>query len=100
MKPVICIHQIGKVGSTSVLKTLNHFLPSEKIHQTHGLSERRMLDSIIRWLDRSRRKPGFKPSPNLLSSIEVSGYLRGGTAQRDWYLLFLVRDPIGRHVSA
>ncbi len=100
MKPVICIHQIGKVGSTSVLQTLNHFLPGEKIHQTHGLSERRMLDSIIRWLDRSRRSPGFKPSPNLLSSIEVSGYLHGGLEQRDWYLLSLVRDPIGRNVSA
>lgn len=100
MKPVICIHQVGKVGSTSVLKTLNHFLPGEKIHQTHGLSEHQMLDAIIRWLDRSRRNPGFKPSPNLLSSIEVSGYLCGGTAQRDWYLLSLVRDPIGRNVSA
>ena len=100
MKPVICIHQIGKVGSTSVLKTLDHFLPGEKIHQTHGLSERRLLASIVRWLDRSKRSPGFKPAPNLLSSIEISGYLRGGLAQRDWYLLSLVRDPIGRNVSA
>lgn len=100
MKPVICIHQIGKVGSTSVLRTLDRFLPGEKIHQTHGLSERRLLDSISRWLDRSKRSPGFKPSPNLLSSIEISGYLHGGLAQRDWYLLSLVRDPIGRNVSA
>jgi hypothetical protein len=100
MKPVICIHQVGKVGSTSVLKTLSRFLPGEKIHQTHSLSERVMLDSILRWLDRSRRSPGFRPSPNLLSSIEISGYLQHGLAQRDWYLLSLVRDPIGRNVSA
>ena len=101
MNPVtICVHQIGKVGSTSVVETLRDLMPGETIHQTHGLSERRMLDSIRRWLERSRRMPGFKPQYNLLSSIELSGYLQAGFAHRDWYVLSLVREPIGRNVSA
>ncbi|MDD5198745.1 MAG: putative capsular polysaccharide synthesis family protein [Terrimicrobiaceae bacterium] len=101
MKPaILCVHQVGKVGSTSVLETLRRHLPRERIFQTHVLSERAVLASIREWIGRSQARPGFQPQWNLLASIELSGRLAKGIAAADWYLLSLVREPVGRNVSA
>jgi hypothetical protein len=102
MKPaIISVHQVGKVGSTSVLKTLGNLLPQEKIHQTHVLHEKSVLASISEWIHRWQRTPNCVMPSNILSSIAVSGQLaHGGVAATDWYLLSLVRDPVARNVSA
>ncbi len=100
MSAVIAVHQVGKVGSTSVVDTLRDLLPGEIIHQTHMLSERRMLDALRRWLGRSRCFPNFRIQENMLSSIELSRSLVQGLSQHDWYLMTMVREPIARNVSA
>ena len=97
MSAVVAVHQVGKVGSTSVVDTLRDLLPGEPVHQTHALSERRMLDAMRRWLERSQRISEFKMRENLVSSVEVSRALAEGLPQHDWYLLSLVREPIARN---
>jgi hypothetical protein len=96
---ILCVHQIGKVGSTSVLETLKHLLPAEKIHQTHVLHERAVLGSIRQWLGEFRNAQRPRPPRNLLASVELSRRLAAGTHVDDWYLLSLVREPISRNIS-
>jgi hypothetical protein len=100
MSAVFSVHQVGKVGSTSVVDTLRDLLPGQTIHQTHVLSERRMLDALQRWLTRSRRFSEFRIQENMHSSIEVSRALANGLSKYDWYLMTMVREPIARNVSA
>ena len=100
MSAVISVHQVGKVGSSSVVEALRELLPGQHVHQTHVLSERRLLDALRRWLGRSQQFPGFRFYDHLRSSIEISKALAQGLSRQDWYLMSLVREPIARHVSA
>lgn len=96
---ILCVHQIGKVGSTSVLETLQHLLPREKIYQTHVLHERAVLGSVRQWVDEFRKAQRPRPPRNLLASVELSRRLAAEPPAEDWYLLSLVREPISRNIS-
>jgi Putative capsular polysaccharide synthesis protein len=96
----ICVHQVGKVGSTSVIETLRDLLPDIVIHQTHVLSSRALAASLSQWLERERRSPGIRIPTNLRSSIAMSSLLEPGVASDEWHVLSLVREPVGRNVSA
>lgn len=97
--PVICVHQMGKVGSTSVVAALQRLFPAQKIHQTHLLSDAGVLRGMEWWLDQPKA-PEVKMPDHLLASIELGRRLADGIEATDWHLVCLVREPLGRNVSA
>jgi hypothetical protein len=90
---------MGKVGSTSVVAALQRLLPAQKIHQTHLLSDAGILRGMEWWLDQPTA-PEAKVPDHLLASIELGALLAGGVESAEWYLVCLVREPLGRNVSA
>ncbi len=100
MKPaVICVHQIGKVGSTSVASALQRRFPTRKIYQTHALSEGGVLNGMAWWLDRPEA-PRCKFPDHLSGSIELRRRFGGDFSAARWFVLCLVRDPLQRDLSA
>jgi hypothetical protein len=100
MKPVVlCVHQIGKVGSTSVVSALQRRFPTEKIYQTHALSEAGVLNGMAWWLGRPDA-PRCKFPDHLSGSLELRRRFGGGFSAARWFLLCLVRDPLLRDISA
>lgn len=90
---------MGKVGSTSVVSALQRIFPAQRIHQTHLLSDEGVLRGMEWWLDQPNA-PRVKVPDHLLASIELGRQLADGVDSADWYLLCLVREPVGRNVSA
>jgi hypothetical protein len=90
---------MGKVGSTSVVSALQRIFPAQRIHQTHLLSDEGVLRGMEWWLDQPN-VPRAKVPDHLLASIELGRQLADGVDSADWYLLCLVREPLGRNVSA
>ncbi|MGH8046383.1 MAG: putative capsular polysaccharide synthesis family protein, partial [Chthoniobacterales bacterium] len=100
MRPaILCVHQIGKVGSTTVAQALQRMLPDQEIHQTHFLSERGVLKCMEWWLNRAQ-SPRFRLADHVSRSIELRRHFVRRQQSVNWYLFTLVREPIGRNVSA
>jgi hypothetical protein len=100
MRPeILCVHQIGKVGSTTVSATLERMLPDRRIYQTHALSDTGVLFAMERWLA-NPAAPRLNVPYHLLRSIELARHISRGVESADWYVLSLVREPLGRDVSA
>jgi hypothetical protein len=90
---------MGKVGSTSVVSALQRIFPAQRIHQTHLLSDEGVLRGMEWWLDQPNA-PRVKMPDHLLGSIDLGRQLADGVDSADWYLICLVREPLGRNVSA
>jgi len=90
---------MGKVGSTSVVAALQRLFPAQKIHQTHLLSDAGVLRGMEWWLDQPKA-PEVKLPDHLLASIELGRRLADGVEAAEWHLVCLLREPLGRNVSA
>jgi len=100
MKPVVlCVHQIGKVGSTSVVNALQRRFPERTVHQTHALSETGVLNGMAWWLGQPGA-PRCKLPDHLSASMELRRRFAGDFSTARWFLLCLVRDPLRRDISA
>lgn len=86
----ILIHQMGKVGSTSVYKTLCRKWPNKRIFHTHFLNS----DRIARFID---KEPMGKSHRYV---IEREWILRHLDRFQSIYIITLVRDPVARNISA
>ncbi len=98
-RPIFCVHQIGKVGSTTVARALQRMLPQEKIHQTHILDQERLLYALGIWLQHPDAPRG-KFQNHLASSIELRKQFLSMAGSNRWWVISLVRDPLARNVSA
>lgn len=91
----IVVYQMGKVGSTSVVQTLQALLPDRPVYNVHHLTEDG-LDYIARvYSGLGRAFPGqaYWAARYLRDRLEASP---GGR----WDLIALTRDPVARNVSA
>jgi len=96
---ILCVHQVGKVGSTTVAHVLQRMYPDRRVHQTHVFDEVALLKSLVAWMDHPD-SPRTKLSDHLVSSVELRKFLGAGGLVRDWWMISLVREPMGRNVSA
>jgi hypothetical protein len=100
MKPeILCVHQVGKVGSTSVTAALSAMFPERTVYQTHTLSEIPLLNHLDFWLGHPAA-PRINLGHHLRGSFELGKHLAEGVESVNWYLLSLVRDPLSRTISA
>ena len=92
---LIVVHSMGKVGSTSIEKTLKEMNLDIPIYHTHFLNHDRLESHIKRLKDRN--------SP-ILEHLKVSQHLTKelstGPKNKKWKIVTLVRDPIARNISA
>lgn len=92
----ILVFQMGKVGSSSVVKSLKQTLPDTTIHHIHFLHD---LDGI----EKAIRESWFN-SPAQMAHLDHCRAIRreidAGDPGTRWKVITLVRDPVGKAVSA
>lgn len=96
---ILCVHQVGKVGSTSVTTVLQRMFPEQRVYQTHMLEEQALVRALDSWLSHPE-SPRGKLADHLASSVELRSFMKPDAPTRDWWLISLVREPMGRNVSA
>jgi hypothetical protein len=88
---------MGKVGSSSVLKSLKQYEPDVTTYHVHGLTEESInsMENIYRqkWF------PGAGPD-HLWQSQYIRKNIKKYPNRWNWNIITLVRDPIARNISA
>jgi hypothetical protein len=92
----ILVFQMGKVGSTTVVKSLEQALPDTTIHQPHFLHDLDGIEKAIRnsWFNSPAQMAHLDYCRSIRKEIDAS------EPSRRWKVVTLVRDPIGKAVSA
>jgi hypothetical protein len=80
-KPIV-VHQMGKVGSTSVRNSLKALRLDVPVHHSHELAE-----AVIN-------------RPAELWHRQLLRHLDGRHAQGRWHIITMVRDPVARNCSS
>lgn len=98
-RPVVVVHQMGRVGSTTVTRALRRALPDRHVFHTHYLNPETMrrhyaqLGRIYEVTGRAGLHQHF------LNARVLRTRLDRGVRGR-WKVVSLVRDPVARTVSA
>jgi hypothetical protein len=99
----ILVHQMGKVGSSTVIQSLEDLNLRTPIFHTHILNPQR-LNQKITW--KIKNSGGRLSEKELLKNghLNASKYLidtlQKESKNRRWKIITLVREPIGRNISA
>lgn len=96
-RPII-IHQMGKVGSTSIYEELKKQVPDSPLYHTHFLSQAGIHDAKLRLRE-------LEPRSNanawcLLESEVLRDLVDSHPAYRSVDIISLVRDPMARNISS
>ena len=96
-RPII-IHQMGKVGSTSIYEELKKQVPDSPLYHTHFLSQTGIHDAKLRLRE-------LEPRSNanvwcLLESEVLRDLVDSHPAYRSVDIVSLVRDPMARNISS
>ena len=98
----LVIYQMGKVGSTSILYSLQNACKKHQIFQVHVLTEQgiRIMEKKY-WGDRPKifRKSLLPETEHLYNSHYLKSHIGSLNSQKKWKIITLVRDPIARNVS-
>jgi hypothetical protein len=97
--PPIIIYQMGKVGSSSIKKTLDKLNLDNPIYHVHFLTKKLVLKS------EKDRKPFFRTDKHhLLQRPWLNQFLikkiENGLNEGKWKIITLTRDPVARNISA
>jgi len=92
---IVLVHQMGKVGSSSIGSSLRAMGVETPVFQTHFLNPERLWGHIER-----KRQRGHPLLDHLTVSIHLRKLFEAGLADREWKVITLVRDPVARGVSA
>jgi hypothetical protein len=89
---------MGKVGSSSIYRSIKSGWTQSPVYHLHVLSEDNLsaLDRVIR---ESYPKTRFIPE-HLIAGEFLRRYLPTSAAKQKWKIITLVRDPIARNVSS
>ncbi len=89
----VWVYQMGKVASSSVYRSLRQ-IPRLEVHHAH-----RINPENIRRVQESHRRRGMAESDDRVGA-ELHRQLTSGKAGRDIRIITLIREPVGRNVSA
>jgi len=97
-QPPVLIYQMGKVGSKTVRDSLQALKLDRRVFHVHFLAPER-----VREMERERRKYLGTPKAHLLKHVWQYEYLNrqlaGGFNGKQWKVVTLTREPIGRNLS-
>ena len=94
-EPVI-VYQMGKVGSTTLLRTLSQFEIGLPVYQIHSLDPTE-LDGVM---DRYRKGRRIAPGHHYYSGRYFSKQIQNDSIKRRWKVISIVREPVARNISA
>ncbi len=97
-KPPLLIYQMGKVGSSSVMRSLPDFNLCMPIYHLHYLTKKRILET------ENKRKIYFNTEKHTsLQRPWMKGFLReqfdNHTTSLKWKVITLTREPVSRNIS-
>lgn len=97
-KKTIVIHQMGKVGSTSILHSLKKYSSQLNVYHSHSLSHQALEQNEQEY------RQHFSKMGTVYEHYIHSTYLRAKLDRQQisdkWKVITLVRDPIARDISA
>ncbi len=95
----LVIYQMGKVGSSTIAKSLEGSLSQYAIYQIHVLSREwiEKVHSQYRYASKVHRNPVIEP--HLLSSMYLRELIDNESYAKPMKVISLVRDPIARNIS-
>lgn len=94
----IIIYQMGKVGSTTVLRSLQSLrLPNPILH-LHTLTDAGQAHGKNAY--RSSIKERFPRSKHLIDSLYLRKAIARSGSRRQWKIITLVRDPLSQNISS
>jgi Putative capsular polysaccharide synthesis protein len=101
-QPVL-VYQMGKVGSSTVVQTLETAQLSSPIYHMHTLTTRGIHETEEHYYGDRLRSTSPSQWPNT-KHLFVSHYLfkqlqQRGSNKKHWKIISLVRDPIARNIS-
>lgn len=99
-KELLLICQMGKVGSTTVLKSLKTFGLDMPIYQVHFLSQE-IIDRLEKiYINNFSDHSSSSATDLLWKSQCLRKQVKKGLKGQKWKIVSLVRDPIARNISA
>lgn len=96
----IIVFQMGKVGSSSIVKTLSSHLGGHQIFQVHFLTRPWMKRVENEFRQASRVRGRAFIDRHVLESRYLIGQLEASASGKPWKVISMVRDPVARNVSA
>lgn len=95
----ILIHQMGKVGSTTILHTLNASLPGCSIHSSHMLNTANFKKSItlLNLMNNSKSHLNYKQ--NGLSQLKRNASLAKELTRYEFIIISAIRNPFRHMIS-
>lgn len=101
-KDPVVIFQMGKVGSTSILLSLEKATPDTPLYRVHTLSKQGLMEMEQAYFGdtpKLLRRSLLPETRHVYLGHFLHGVLKKGTSSRKWKFITLVRDPIARNVS-
>ncbi|ACK64155.1 conserved hypothetical protein [Rippkaea orientalis PCC 8801] len=92
---LILVHQMGKVGSSSIYKGLKKLNLGIPIYHTHVLNPKQLEDLRQKIKSYNYRRYGERVITELYLHKQIQQGLNGKT----WKIITLVREPIGKNIS-
>jgi hypothetical protein len=92
----VIVHQIGRAGSMTIVNTIRGAELNEPVFHTHALNPIK----VERRMRRFQSWPIYKTPLNVRVAKKISDYIsHNGLGDRQWHLVTVFRDPIGRNLS-
>ncbi|RRQ22838.1 putative capsular polysaccharide synthesis family protein [Thiohalobacter thiocyanaticus] len=93
--PLLLVHQMGRVGSMTLVNTLRAMQLPWPIYHTHYLNPANLASNI----ERRRKVQWFVWQRHLRVARLLSRAVTRRRDARQWYIVSTVREPIGRNLS-
>ncbi|MBW4574477.1 MAG: putative capsular polysaccharide synthesis family protein [Aphanothece sp. CMT-3BRIN-NPC111] len=92
----ILVHQMGKVGSSTIVASLEALNLNTPIYHTHTLNPQYIESRLIQLKAEGRK---LKTGSHMITSQYLSKVIAKGLNGRSWKVITLVREPIIRNIS-
>jgi hypothetical protein len=94
-REVLIVHQMGKVGSSTIVKSLEELQLDIPIFHTHSLNIEH-----LRSREKYKRLNCQEVPPRVIQGQYLRKAIDRGLLGKSWKVISLVRDPISRNISA
>ena len=98
-EPLI-VHQMGKVGSSTVVATLERCCEDYRVFQTHLLRRDQLGMAVAQQRKASRDHRRMQLDEHLLASRYLQRRFSKAAPGARWTVISMVRDPVARNISA
>lgn len=94
--PILLVHQMGRAGSMTAVRSLRSARLSLPVYHTHWLHPRNVEKRLAKFRDvqESRHPLNVRVGRRISEAL-----LRDGVGRREWRLVTVFREPVARNIS-